>query len=280
MNLTEIRHQAWAIRSKTSGIYSLFAIPTLLNILFYFLSTPQDFKETLPSLNLEQAFFFYINRPIFPYVISFTVSILFLSATFSMIEVVRKKKENVQLHDIGRIFPSELFSPIFKTLFLKNLLLLFWGIPQFLGNFLSIYTSYKVLTLYEKHSGEVISFSSPEGVEFFHYYSMMLIGIALALAGLVLLFYKRYSYSLAEYILYDKLASKSYKNAWSVLRESRKMMIGYKWKRFLLDLSFIGWYILIFITGGVIGLFIFPYIFTAQILFYEKVKEKQLSFNR
>ena len=83
MNLTEIRHQAWVIRSKTNGIYSLFAIPALLSILFYFLSTPQDFKETLPSLNLEQAFFFYINRPIF----HMSLASLFLFYSYQQLSV-------------------------------------------------------------------------------------------------------------------------------------------------------------------------------------------------
>ena len=52
-------------------------------------------------------------------------------------------------------------------------------------------------------------------------------------------------------------------------------MKGYKWKRFLLDLSFIGWYILIGITLGMAGVVAYPYITTARVLFYEKLKEER-----
>lgn len=59
------------------------------------------------------------------------------------------------------------------------------------------------------------------------------------------------------------------------ITESRKLMDGYKWKYFLLNLSFIGWGILAIITCGIGFLWLIPYITTSLAAFYDKVTEVQ-----
>lgn len=59
------------------------------------------------------------------------------------------------------------------------------------------------------------------------------------------------------------------------ITESRKLMDGYKWKYFLLNLSFIGWSILAIITLGIGFLWLIPYITTCLAAFYDKVTEVQ-----
>lgn len=59
------------------------------------------------------------------------------------------------------------------------------------------------------------------------------------------------------------------------ITESRKLMDGYKWKYFLLNLSFIGWGILAIITLGIGFLWLIPYITTSLAAFYDKVTEVQ-----
>ncbi|HFI0049522.1 TPA: DUF975 family protein [Streptococcus suis] len=54
-------------------------------------------------------------------------------------------------------------------------------------------------------------------------------------------------------------------------------MKGYKFKRFLLDLSFIGWFILVSITFGLAGLYVWPYHYAAQIHFYEEILDDYAS---
>jgi uncharacterized membrane protein len=49
-------------------------------------------------------------------------------------------------------------------------------------------------------------------------------------------------------------------------------MKGYKWKLFLLDLSFIGWILLGFITFSIGLLWVRPYMETAHAEFYERRK--------
>ena len=51
-------------------------------------------------------------------------------------------------------------------------------------------------------------------------------------------------------------------------------MSGNKWRRFLLDLSFIGWFIGVILTLGLLRLYVFPYYWTCQALFYEDLIAK------
>ncbi len=82
---------------------------------------------------------------------------------------------------------------------------------------------------------------------------------------------KSYSYCLAPYISMDN----DELTAEECINESMKMMNGNKWRLFLLDLSFIGWYLLaIFFTLGIGLLWVVPYHETAHILFYEDLKSQ------
>ncbi len=81
-------------------------------------------------------------------------------------------------------------------------------------------------------------------------------GILLMLLGLALYIPQIYAYSQVEYILFEQLERKEYTGAFSIIRSSRKLMKGYKFKRFTLDLSFIGWFLLVIITFGLAGLYV------------------------
>ena len=80
---------------------------------------------------------------------------------------------------------------------------------------------------------------------------------------------KRYSYSMTFYI---KTEHPNY-TAKEAITKSREMMNGYKWKLFCLDLSFFGWYILSFLTFGVLAFWLAPYKTAAYTHFYEELKE-------
>lgn len=55
------------------------------------------------------------------------------------------------------------------------------------------------------------------------------------------------------------------------ITESRKRMVGYKWKYFLLNLSFIGWGILCIISLGIGFLWLIPYYSTTLAEFYDEI---------
>jgi len=56
-------------------------------------------------------------------------------------------------------------------------------------------------------------------------------------------------------------------------------MKGKKGKLFLLDLSFIGWFLLCILTLGIGLLWLYPYILTSRAAFYEDVKTAYESGN-
>ena len=273
MNLSEIRAQARTIRNQTNGIFSLFAIPTLVTILSTYLSPNRHLEEIIPQLEVNQAFVVIFGRQIFPQIVEFVIALLFLSASFSMIEVVRKKRDTVGLADIRRVFSAELFSPIFITQLTKSILLLLWNSISLVGSFFLVFSSYKVLAIYEKISDlSRLTTDSPEVEQIVSYAPMMFLGTLIVLAGTAVFLIANYAYSQTDFILYDQLNTGTYQGPWQIITQSRRMMKGYKWKRFLLDLSFIGWYILIGITLGIAGVVTYPYITTARVLFYENLK--------
>lgn len=273
MNLSNIRAQARTVRNQTNGIFSLFAIPTLVTILSTYLSPNRYLEEIITHLEINQAFVVIFGRQIFPQIIEFIIALLFLSASFSMIEVVRKKRDTVGFTDIGRIFSAELFSPIFITQLTKSILLLLWNSISLVGSFFLIFSSYKVLAIYGKISDwSQLTAASPEVEQIVSYAPMMFLGTLIFLAGTAVFLIANYAYSQTDFILYDQLSTGTYQGPWQIIAQSRRMMKGYKWKRFLLDLSFIGWYILIGITLGIAGVVTYPYITTARVLFYENLK--------
>lgn len=79
---------------------------------------------------------------------------------------------------------------------------------------------------------------------------------------------KSYAYSMAFYIMQDGEGKKTWK---ACLDESQQLMDGYKGKLFLLDLTFIGWYILGALCFGVGALWVSAYHQEARAHFYEEL---------
>jgi uncharacterized membrane protein len=101
--------------------------------------------------------------------------------------------------------------------------------------------------------------------------TMLLVALYTVLWSLLLLIpgvIKSLSYSLTAYILKDNPELQN--NA--AIELSMKMMDGYKWKLFLLQLSFIGWILLCLLTLGIGLLWLIPYYGTTMSAFYEDVK--------
>lgn len=81
------------------------------------------------------------------------------------------------------------------------------------------------------------------------------------------------SYSQIFFILADGDAT----SATEALEKSKKMMDGYKWKFVLLELRFVGWFILSVLTLGIGFLWFFPYLQVSLAKFYDDVSGKMLN---
>lgn len=80
---------------------------------------------------------------------------------------------------------------------------------------------------------------------------------------------KAYSYMLVPYIL----AENSNLDRRRVFELSREMMRGYKWKAFVLELSFFGWNLLSVFTYGILNIFyVNPYMYATYAEFYSALK--------
>ncbi|MBQ8611673.1 MAG: DUF975 family protein [Oscillospiraceae bacterium] len=79
---------------------------------------------------------------------------------------------------------------------------------------------------------------------------------------------KSYSYAMAFYIMHDEPGIKPME----ALRKSEEMMKGYKGSLFGLQLSFIGWWLLIIVTLGLASFFVAPYMQAATAIFYQRLR--------
>ena len=81
--------------------------------------------------------------------------------------------------------------------------------------------------------------------------------------------YKGYEYRMIPYLL-TEYPDIDKDRAFAI---SKQMMYGYKMKAFLLDLSFIGWWLLNTLTCGLLGIFfVGPYYHSTAAAFYEALK--------
>lgn len=87
------------------------------------------------------------------------------------------------------------------------------------------------------------------------------------IAGIFFVINRSYAYRMAVYVAYDEGITK----AKDAIERSKTLMEGQKFDLFMLDLSFIGWYILSGLTGGLVGFYVSPYVQLAEIEFYEMI---------
>lgn len=96
------------------------------------------------------------------------------------------------------------------------------------------------------------------------YIFIALLSLLLIIPGIV----KSLSYAMTPYILEENPEL----SANEAIDRSRAMMRGHKYDLLWLYLSFIGWFLLSFLTLGIGLLWLIPYVETAQAAFYEDVK--------
>lgn len=79
---------------------------------------------------------------------------------------------------------------------------------------------------------------------------------------------KAIAYSQAKYVIHDNPRLKG-KEAIEI---SKRMTNGFKGDLFSMYLSFIGWYILVGLTGGILSIYVTPYVETTSAMYYENLK--------
>lgn len=83
---------------------------------------------------------------------------------------------------------------------------------------------------------------------------------------------KYYAYAMTPYII----AEDPEIDAMAAIAKSQEMMRGHKMELFILQFSFIGWYLLAALTFGVGFVFLLPYVKTAEANFYVELRGKKV----
>lgn len=81
---------------------------------------------------------------------------------------------------------------------------------------------------------------------------------------------KSLSYSQMFFLMADKGL-----NAKEAQVKSMEIMEGHKWEYFMLQLSFIPWALLCLVTFGIATIYVGPYIYTAEAMFYRNIAGKK-----
>lgn len=95
----------------------------------------------------------------------------------------------------------------------------------------------------------------------------LLIGLALVVFGLAFGLVKTYDYALAVYIA----KTREELGLFAILKESKQKMKGHKMTLFVQNLSFFWWGLGVFATGGLLGLYVTPYVLAANTIFATEV---------
>lgn len=101
--------------------------------------------------------------------------------------------------------------------------------------------------------------------------TLLLVGIKVVLWSILFVIpgiIKSYEYAIIPHILADdpEISSKD------AFKKAKEMMNGNKFRLFKLNISFIGWYVLCFVTFGIGTFFLMPYINAATAEFYVELK--------
>ncbi|MEG0874700.1 MAG: DUF975 family protein [Clostridiales bacterium] len=100
---------------------------------------------------------------------------------------------------------------------------------------------------------------------------MFLMQVFISLWALLLIvpaIIKSFSYAMAIYILADDEDI----SPLDAITKSRKMMVGHKWEYFVLQLSFVFWFLLVCVTFGLASLYVGPYMEVTMGNFYQRLK--------
>lgn len=98
-----------------------------------------------------------------------------------------------------------------------------------------------------------------------------------ALLSLFPFIIKTFSYAMTEFVLFDDLQNNQYYGPLTTIRRSKEIMKGHIWQLFCLELSFIGWWLLVGFSLGLAAIYVIPYQMTSRAIFYNDLRQTQRS---
>ncbi|MBF0777241.1 DUF975 family protein [Streptococcus cuniculi] len=265
-SIQQIRAKARQKLAETPGAYLIALIPVIIGVVIQTMNYAQSNNLALQLLNsptLDTSYL--VNSTAFPIVYGILADLMGLSISLALFQVIYHYRDSVSFKDAFSLFNHGRFGSILATYLLKALFLFLWGLIAMIGFSIMFGGAIMstVATLLNQATEDIMVVA---GV-------MILVGLLIGIAGIALLLPQFYAYFLVEPLLFDQLAQDTYTGPLAVIKESRRLMKGYKMNGFVLSLSFIGWTILTALTFGIVGIYMIPYYRTSHIYFYQAVLE-------
>ena len=274
INLKEVRQQARQFQAEHPRLLLVFLLPSILLILSSFIRPLSLLDEGI----LDQSFLSFLGTTIqsalFPIAVGFTSSIILAGALYTTINLFRISEMDLSFKDSLSLLDNRFFTQTFLTLLLKRFYLFLWSIPNLFGVYLLFYSSAMARKFVELHPEfPSVDVTNPDIEHFLLTFALYFFGSVLVMIlGTIIYLPQYYAYSQVELLLCDTLAIGIAKPS-RVLHTSRFLMKGYKFQRFVLDLQLLPWYILIWISFGIASISTFPFIYSSQIFFYQRLLE-------
>ena len=274
INLKEVRQQARQFQAEHPRLLLVFLLPSILLILSSFIRP----LSLLDEIILDQSFLSFLGTTIqsalFPIAVGFTSSIILAGALYTTIKLFRISEMDLSFKDSLSLLDNRFFTQTFLTLLLKRFYLFLWSIPNIFGVYLLFYSSAMARKFVELHPEfPSVDVTNPDIEHFLLTFALYFFGSVLVMIlGTIIYLPQYYAYSQVELLLCDTLAIGIAKPS-RVLHTSRFLMKGYKFQRFVLDLQLLPWYILIWISFGIASISTFPFIYSSQIFFYQRLLE-------
>ena len=275
MSNKEIRYEATQIHERTSGISSLFLFPVLLTFFSVLIDRILEymfgftgwylFSEFIEAGGqvIQQTYFDITFSSFF----AFLSKLLIVTGSFQLLKVVRNVKKSVSYQESIAMVMGDIRGFLIFTLLLRELISYLALLPAIVGFGFIVHQwriEYSLLCV-SQNSLNLFSFLSNQSV---------LLGLTLCFLGFFTSLFFDYGFSLVTFLLYDSLESGINTSLLRLFQQSWQLMKGHKWRRFLLDLSFIGWWIGILLTVGLLAIYVYPYYWTCIVLFYEDLKAR------
>ncbi|HEK9986783.1 TPA: DUF975 family protein [Streptococcus equi subsp. zooepidemicus] len=253
MSIREIKREARQTLKGLKGKYLLFLVPIILSIFYSGIEVHQTYVTT-------QGIEVSVGASYFPLIVLIMLTVFTLSAAYTMLEVIRYYRREVSFSEATIAFSGNLFGKVLVLLIIKWLLFVLWSLIWIVGLVILTISSAALLTSYNTGAAVMTPII------------FMIVGLVIFIVGLIVYMNRYCAYSMAEYILYDKVKEGTYLGAITAIEESKDMISGYKGKYFLLHLSFIGWFILVILSFGLLYIYVLPYYTTADVTFYHHLK--------
>ncbi|WP_159549813.1 DUF975 family protein [Streptococcus halichoeri] len=255
MTIKAIKQNAKETLKHLPGKFILFLAPILLGLFSFTIQVHQNYL-------VEQNFSISAGVSYFPILLRVLTFYLTYSATFTMLEVIRKRKTTIHHGDNIIALTRPYVWHLLALEVVKFLLLAVWSLLLMVGLTLVLFGIYPLL--YGKNF-EGLAYDAN---------SLLIAGIILSLIGLGVRIIKELSYSMSEYLFYDQIRTSHYQSPLAVIQASKSLMKGHKWRFFLFQLSFIGWFVLVFLSFGILYFYVLPYYLTSTAIFYQNLLEE------